>query len=144
MTYDEEEREKKIKTRVIKVNLIMPDQKVSSMTLEQAQKMAKRRNLQMTLLSDPPKFASFGGRDVYEMITKSMHVKHSAESSEVNKEDPQCEYRESKTITFSDSIAEHDMQVKLKHIKKLLSKRHVVIVIIADDGTGEDTLVSLA
>ncbi|RLU19048.1 hypothetical protein DMN91_009406 [Ooceraea biroi] len=116
---------------VPKITLISLDNSITVTILEDAQRLAKRRNLTLTKITD---FDSKTQRAVYKLLSNSDHIEETDEIAEVeDKDKDEQKLRSEKMFYISAKIAEHDLKTKLKNIVKLLNKKHKIKLVIKDD-----------
>ena len=94
------------------VNVIMEDGKINQMVTKEAQKLAEEQGLDLILLNN--------SGDV--PVVKIGDYKKAKESKKRQKASSQT----LKEIQISDSIAEHDLEIKAKSVDRLLSEGHKV------------------
>ncbi|XP_076681803.1 uncharacterized protein LOC143375962 [Andrena cerasifolii] len=124
----EEEQKKKKKTpRIPRITLIHPDESVTIVLLDEAQKLAKRRNLQLEKM---PYIDTKSDRDVYKLYSNADAIsenieKHSEETSK------NCTVKSTKLFPIQSRISDHDLDVKITNVNKLLTKRHRIKLLIS-------------
>ena len=125
----EEEQKKKKKTpRIPRITLIHPDESVTIVLLEEAQKLAKRRNLNLAKM---PYIDTKSDRDVYKLYSNADAVNENVEkhSEETSKNDKQV--KSTKLFPIQSRISDHDLDVKITNVNKLLTKRHRIKLLIS-------------
>ena len=125
----EEEQKKKKKTpRVPRITLVHPDESVTIVLLEEAQKLAKRRNLHLAKM---PYIDTKSDRDVYKLYSNADAVSENVEkpSEEASKNDKQV--KSTKLFPIQSRISDHDLDVKITNVNKLLTKRHRIKLLIS-------------
>lgn len=125
----EAEQKKKKKTpRVPRITLIHPDESVTIVLLEEAEKLAKRRNLQLAKM---PYIDTKADRDVYKLYSNADAVSENVEkhSEEASKNDKQV--KSTKLFPIQSRISDHDLDVKITNVNKLLTKRHRIKLLIS-------------
>lgn len=118
---------------VPKITLVSLDNSVTVTVLDEAQRLAKRRKLNLVKVSD---LDSKTQRPVYKLMNSSVFIKEVGEKVEDNDEDKQ-KSKDAKLHYISAKIAEHDLLTKMKNVVKLLNKRHKVKIVITLDGNNE-------
>lgn len=123
---DEKTKPKKKTARIPQITLISPDKSTTVTILEAAQKLAKRRNLNLVkVLDNDPK----SNRSVYKLVSSSNYkFEHSIEEKKTIEDS--IKYKCTKLYAMKSQINEHDLETKIKNINKLLSKMHKVKIII--------------
>lgn len=112
---------------VPKITLLLPDNSITVTVLEEAQRLAKRRKLNLIKVSD---LDSKTQRPSYKLTTSST-VFEESEEEDTSKDTQKS--RSIKLLYISSKINDHDLQVKTKHLLKLLNKRHKVKIVITLD-----------
>lgn len=125
---------------VPKITLMLPNDSSTVTILEEAQRLAKRRNL---ILIKVTELDSKTLRPVYKLTSSSDYVEGSIEEAvevpEDNDKDKQ-KLKDIKLLYISAKIAEHDLRVKLKNVVKLLNKNYrVKLAVTLDDGQENKT-----
>ncbi|CAK9823623.1 Translation initiation factor IF-3 [Anthophora retusa] len=126
-----EKKEPKKKTaRIPEITLIYPDKSTTVTILDAAQKLAKRRNFNLVkVLDNDPK----SNRSVYELISPSSYkIEHDFEEKKADEDLIKCKCI--KLYTVKPKISEHDLEIKIKNMNKVLSKMHKVKIIINFQG----------
>ncbi|XP_067633607.1 translation initiation factor IF-3 [Eurosta solidaginis] len=109
-----------------KITLIQPNQSITVVTLKEAQKMAKRRELRLVKQQD---FDTKTQRPVYRLVTAAEMLSEDVdESARDNKKS--AEKKSEKSLSIGCRISDHDLSSRLKHISKWLAKNHHVSVLI--------------
>lgn len=114
-----------------KITLILPDDEVHAMTLEQAEKMSKRRNLKLVKIVD---FDTKTEKPVYKLMSSLEFFQENSKMKERKKKEKDLSMKEAKLFTLSSKIGDHDVASKTRLMFKLLKKRHEVRVLISFDG----------
>lgn len=112
------DRPEEIKSSV--VNVITEDGKINQMVTSEAQKLADEQGLDLILLNnsgDVP-VVRIGDYNKY-LYEKNKKAKESKKRQKANSQTL-------KEIQISDSIAEHDLEIKAKSVDRLLSEGHKV------------------
>ncbi|XP_068202250.1 uncharacterized protein mIF3 [Palaemon carinicauda] len=101
-----------------------------SVTLKQAERIAKRRDLKLVLVEDPS-LKGKPSRSIYKLITGREYY----EISRAKKEEKSTSgIKGEKTLTLNGNIAANDLKSKLQNIKKWLTKGYQVRVTISAKG----------
>ncbi|XP_054267692.1 uncharacterized protein LOC128989713 [Macrosteles quadrilineatus] len=129
---------KKKKELKVYISLLASDGNfISVTTIEEATKLAKRRNMRLSKEMDyDPKT----GRAVYKLVTESEYLKGDTDwgDSKSRKEKGKST-KGDKVVSLTSSTAEHDVLIKVKMMLKWLEKRHEVkVVITGDSKNGEN------
>ncbi|XP_015180156.1 PREDICTED: uncharacterized protein LOC107068361 [Polistes dominula] len=131
------DKKKKPKTMIIpKITLLLPKDSMTVITMEEAQKLAKRRNLILMKVEDGQKRSS---KDTYKLVEPTEHLKESKVKDKSDKKTN--ELKSVKLIQLSAKISMYDIDVKVKHVKKLLQKKHKVKLIVNNDTEAPDKIV---
>lgn len=117
---------------VPKITLLLPDDSITVTVLEEAQRLAKRRKLNLVKITD---FDSKTQRASYKLTTNTNLLEES-EEQDTSKDTPKS--RGTKLLYISSKISDHDLQIKTKHLLKLLNKGNKVKVVINLDNAVED------
>ncbi|KAG5670490.1 hypothetical protein PVAND_000752 [Polypedilum vanderplanki] len=122
------------KTKPIpKITLIDTDQKMSVITMEQARKIADKRNLKLINIVDLDTKSS---RPVYKLM--SSHEYHAEElkrreEKKFAKSQPQI--KSEKLLSIGNKITDHDLMNGINRLKKWILKMHEVRTVISfEDG----------
>ena len=116
---DSEEGEKVLRKktpRICKITLIHPNKTFSVTTLEEAEKLANRRNFQLVFVADSSK----SGRKVYQLKDSSMLNELTNNVEEIVESEQKI--KATKLFTIKHSIMDHDLDIKIKNINKILKK----------------------
>ncbi|KAL5288788.1 HRASLS family protein [Megaselia abdita] len=117
-----EEKPKKPKTD-IKVTLLGTNNATTITSLEEAQKISKRRNLKLVQVQE---FDSKTHRPVYKLLSQAeLLVKEDLKKSNQNQQK-----KSEKMLTVGSRIGDNDLNSRLKNIVKWLGKQHEVRVLI--------------
>ncbi|XP_039483903.1 translation initiation factor IF-3 [Drosophila santomea] len=122
------------KASVQKITLIQQNQSMSITTLEEAQKLAKRRELHLLRLEQAD---AKTGRAMFKLVTAAEMLSDDAEQSRSASEKVR-EKKTEKSLTIGARITEHDLSSRLKNIVKWLAKRHEVRILIQGNASGAD------
>ncbi|EDX06735.1 GD10854 [Drosophila simulans] len=105
-----------LKASVQKITLIQQNQAMSITTLEEAQKLAKRRELHLLRLEQTD---AKTGRAMFKLVTAAEMLSDDAEQSRSASEKVKDKKSE-KSLTIGARITEHDLSSRLKNIVKWL------------------------
>lgn len=132
--------EKKKKTNIIpKITLISGDQ-LTITTLEEAQKLSKRRDLKLVKIVD---LDTKTQRPVYKLMTGSeYHVEDLKQREQKKKDKLKGGIKGEKLLIINHNISEHDLQTDIRKIVKWITKSYEVRVVINGDNTNMDKAVS--
>lgn len=117
---------KEIKTYI---TLLGADNSISVSTVEAAKKLADRRNFKLVKVID---FDPKSDRAVYKLMTESQYLKEDWDET-VTKKDKST--KEEKLVSLSSNTNENDVLTKLKMMKKWLTRKCEVRVVITGDTT---------
>ncbi|XP_037712679.1 translation initiation factor IF-3 [Drosophila subpulchrella] len=117
-----------------KITLIQQNQSMSITTLEEAQKLAKRRDLHLLRLEQTE---AKTGRAMFKLVTAAEMLSDDADQSK-SSSDKAKEKKSEKSLTIGARITEHDLSSRLKNIVKWLAKRHEVRILIQGNSSGSD------
>ncbi|XP_076231742.1 uncharacterized protein LOC143177591 isoform X2 [Calliopsis andreniformis] len=137
---EEENEKKKLKktVRIPKIMLIYPNGSVETTILEEAEKIAKRRNLELRMVSDP---VLKSNKDVYKLYTSDVYVKEKENIFNEETTTHVLKYKSLKVFPIYSKICEHDLKIKLNNINKLLKKKHKVKLLIFFSTEEKETLL---
>lgn len=122
-----------------KITLISPNDSITVTILEDAQRLAKRRNLILTKVTD---LDSKTQRAIYKLTSNISHVNRTEKATEAaedvkNDDKDKQKFKEVKLLYISAKITEHDLSTKIKKVVKLLDKQHKVKLVITLDDSHE-------
>ncbi|XP_017068854.1 translation initiation factor IF-3, mitochondrial [Drosophila eugracilis] len=120
------------KTGAQKITLIQQNESHSITTLEEAQKLAKRRELHLLRLEQTDT-----GRPMFKLVTNAEILSDEADQSKFTSEKTKDKKSE-KSLTIGTRITDHDLSSRLKNIVKWLAKRHEVRILIQGSPSGSD------
>ncbi|XP_068145956.1 translation initiation factor IF-3, mitochondrial [Drosophila tropicalis] len=129
------EKDKPNKTQTSqKITLIGQNQALSVTTLEEAKKLAKRRELH--LLRTEQNDAKTG-RPTFKLVTTAemLNEEEGATQTPVNEKNQK---KSEKSLTIGARITDHDLSSRLKNIVKWLGKKHEVRILIQGAGGPTD------
>lgn len=113
------------KQKIMYITLIGTDGKLSTSTLEAANKLAKRRDLKLIKVSD---FDIKKQNPLYKLLSSNQILEEDIHLKKASKENKGL--KAPKIVSMSHKISEHDLKSKAKSIIKWLEKSHEVKVTI--------------
>ncbi|XP_024877342.1 uncharacterized protein LOC112458129 [Temnothorax curvispinosus] len=126
---------------VPKITLVSPDNSITVTVLEEAQRLAKRRDLTLVKVND---LDGKTQRAVYKLVSSTgILEKTKTEIEEETKSADRTAQKSgkgAKLFYISAKITEHDLQTKTKNAVKLLSKGRKVKIAITLDGASGDKI----
>ncbi|XP_065080255.1 translation initiation factor IF-3 [Ochlerotatus camptorhynchus] len=115
-----------------KITLVGPDQAVSIVSLDEAQKISKRRDLKLVKIVDLDMKTQ---RPVYKLMSSAEYLEEDLKRREEKKRTKQeAAIKGDKLLNVSARITEHDLMSKIHHVQKWLTKQYEVRIIISGDG----------
>lgn len=130
---------KKPKRPIIpKITLLSGNDEVSVTTLEEAQKLSKRRDLKLVKLVD---LDTKTQRPLYKLMTATEY--HAEDVKSKKDKQKNTGFKGEKVVMLTSAIQEHDLQTHVKKISKWLAKQYEVRVIITSVGTNNERSVSI-
>lgn len=127
-----------------RITLVSPDNSITVTVLEEAQRLAKRRNLTLVKVSDVEGKTQ---RAVYKLVNSTGILVDETEEDTGSKSADRTAQKSDKTpklFYVSAKITEHDLQTKTKNVMKLLTKGYRVKVAITLDGANGVSSVILS
>lgn len=122
---------KKKKTSIIPKITLLDGNAVSITTLDEAQKISKRRDLKLVKIVDVDTKTQ---RAIYKLMTGSEYHQEDLKQRERRKAERQNNFlKGEKVLMLSSSIAKHDLEIDCKKITKWINKMYEVRVIINGD-----------
>lgn len=123
---EEKTEEKKKKTpRIPKITLIHPNNSITVTLLEDAEKLADRRNLQLVHVSDKSK----NSKSIYKLVDYPT-IKEKEEKEEKYDKKKKYNYKKklksTKLFTIKNDIMDYDLNIKINNVNKVLKKNHKV------------------
>lgn len=118
---------------VPRITLVSPDNSTTVTVLEEAQRLAKRRNLTLIKVSD---LEAKSQRPIYKLVSSTGILEEFDEDTkdaETDRRDKIVQ-KDTKLFYISAKITEHDLQTKTKNVLRQLTKRHKVKIVITLDG----------
>lgn len=139
---DEKENEKKRKTNIIpKITLINVDE-VSIVTLEEAQKISKRRDLKLVKIVDVDTKSQ---RPVYKLMSGTEYHEEELKQREKKKRDRENDnsLKGEKVLILNAAIGLNDLRVAGNRISKWLSRKYEARIIINGQAGNMEKAVSI-
>lgn len=100
---------------------------LSEVTLEEAQHLAKRRNLNLVKMIDVTVKSK---APTYQLMSKGRLLEEQNMVKQQRAKDKNTLIKATKHFIFSNKIEEHDLQVKINKMIKLLTKLHKVQIYV--------------
>lgn len=130
---------KKKKTSIIPKVTLFHGKEMSVTTLEEAQKLAKRRDLKLIKIID---LDTKTQRPIYKLMTATEYHEEDIKQKEVKKKNKENTIKGEKLVFLNYNIANHDLEVNIKKIIKWVSKSLEVRVVINGDSSKMQKVVS--
>lgn len=130
---DNEEKPRRKTMRIPKITLVHPDNSITVTLLEEAEKLAKRRKLELVQVFNN---CSKNERDVYKLKT---HIGETQSQEDVaTKEHDSVKRRKKSTKLFilKHKIDENDLVIKMNNINKSLKKGYKVKILHTNPNEG--------
>lgn len=108
-----------------KITLILLNGSITVTELEDAQRLAKRRNLSLIKVSDT---ANKAQRFVYKLVSNSTLIDEIGDDEIIQRNKQKS--KDTKLLYISGKITEHDLQTKLRNVVKLLQKGNKVKIVL--------------
>lgn len=121
-----------------KITLLSPDGSIMVTQMDNAQRLAKHRNLHLVKVSD---IDGKTQRPTYKLMSSSAFSDSAKNVEDID--NTKEKYKEIKVFYISAKIAEYDVLIKMKYIMKLLKKSHKVKIVINLDDIKEDKTQSI-
>lgn len=119
--------QKKTKRPIVpRITLISGNNDITITTLEDAQKLATRRNLKLVKIVD---FDTKTERPVYKLMTAAQYAAEDIKQKKEKKSG--SPYKGEKVLMLSSVITDHDLQTQIKKIEKWIGKEYEVRVAIS-------------
>jgi len=113
------------------ITLIMPDESVTSESLEHAERLASRRNLKLVKILD---FDTKTERPIYRLMTNLEFFEEASKAKTLKRKERDSDLKEEKLFIISAKIGDHDLSVKISQMLKLIKKKHGIRIFISQDG----------
>ncbi|XP_049810229.1 translation initiation factor IF-3, mitochondrial isoform X3 [Schistocerca nitens] len=130
---------KKKQPHIPKITLHGTDGSISVVSLEEAQKLSKRRDLKLLKVTD---LDSSQQRPVYKLLTESQYLEEEKGHKDLKKLKKDTGFKGSKLLPLTTKIGDHDLHARLKNISKWLAKNFEVRVVISGDEPDQSKSVS--
>lgn len=134
-----EEQQKK-KTPVIPKITLLQGNEISVTTLEEAQKLSRRRDLKLVKIVD---LDTKTQRPIYKLMTGSEYHAEDIKDKEQKKKSKEAAIRGEKLVFLNYNVGTHDLEVHLKKIEKWIGKKFEVRVVISGEANSMQKAVSL-
>lgn len=132
----EELQKKKRKAPIVpRITLLSGKDDISVTTLEEAQKLAKRRDLKLVKILD---LDTKTQRPVYKLMTATEYHAEDVKSKKQNKD---TGFKGEKMIMMSTAISDHDLQVHIKKIEKWIAKNFEVRIAVSGSSSSTERAV---
>lgn len=117
----------------------------SVMTLMDANKLAKKKGLNLVHIKDPAKKPIRTEKEVYKMVSRLAGVsEEEIGGNDGGEEDPQkldkTKQQEVKTVLLKSNTGEHDVNSKINIMKKWITKGNRIRVVISQTGDKGSTV----
>jgi len=141
----EKERETKNKFKLktaatIKIMLVSETGSLSAVTLDEANKIAKKRGMDLIHIQNEREKPVKTEKEVYKLISKtaSLEEEEDSEDLQTNEREKPTKPKDLKTSLFKSNCGEHDAMAKINVMKKWIQKGHRVRVSIGQAGDRGD------
>ncbi|XP_030745807.1 uncharacterized protein LOC115874708 [Sitophilus oryzae] len=122
---------KKKKLPIIPKVTLLHGEDITITTLEEAQKIAKRRDLKLVRIID---LDTKTQRPVYKLMTGAEYFQEDLKQRERKKaEKEKTGFKGEKVLMISQNISEHDLQTQINKVIKWLDKKYEIRVVINGD-----------
>lgn len=121
------------------VTLIGTDNSLAVMSLSEAEKIAKRRDLKLVRIID---IDTKTQRPVYRLMTGSQYYNEDKKQRLEKNAKKESGLRGQKLLTLSHRITQHDLSSRVNNIRKWLSKTYEVRIVINGDSENMKCAVS--
>jgi translation initiation factor IF-3 len=122
------------------ITLIGIDNNPSVVSLSDAQKIAKRRDLKLIRIVD---LDTKTQRPIYQLMTLAQYYTEDRKLHKEKSVKEESGFKGDKLVTLSHRITPHDLSSKLKNITKWLSKSYEVRIVINGDNDNMKSAVSV-
>lgn len=130
--------EKKKKEKLTYITLVESDNNVTVTTLEDATKLALRRDLKLIKIKE---YETKSERPTYQLMTTSQYL--AEEKKNKSKFDKKNSFiKGTKLVSISSKINNHDINAKVKNMIKWLDKRYEVRIVISNDNGEAESVYS--
>lgn len=132
----EELQKKKRKVPIIpRITLLSGKDDITVTTLEEAQKLAKRRDLKLVKILD---LDTKTQRPVYKIMTATEYHAEDVKSKKQNKD---TGFKGEKIIMMSTAISDHDLKIHINKIEKWIAKNFEVKVTVSGSSSSTERVV---
>lgn len=129
-TNPDEPAKKKKTIPIPKITLLAPDENVQVTSLEEAQKLAKRRDLKLVKIID---LDTKTQRPIYKLMTGTEYHAEDLKQREMRKEKKNEAIKGEKLLLINSKISEHDLESRMKNILKWINKKYEIRVVVSGD-----------
>lgn len=130
---------KKKRTSIIPKITLFQGNEITVTTLEEAQKLSKRRDLKLVKIVD---LDTKTQRPIYRLMTATEYHEEDIKQKEEKKKNKQGTIKGEKLVFLNYSIAKHDLEVNIKKIINWITKSLEVRVVINGDSSKMQKAVS--
>lgn len=134
-----ETEQKKKKTSIIPKITLLQGNDLTITTLEEAQKLSKRRDLKLVKILDVDTKTQ---RPIYKLMTASEYHEEDIKHKEQIKKNKEDTIKGEKLVFLNYNIANHDLEINIKKIIKWIGKNFEVRVVINGDANKMQKAVS--
>lgn len=121
--------EKKVKERLTYITLVEGNDYLTVTTLEDATKLAQRRNLKLVKIKD---YDTKTERCTYQLMSPGEYLKEEKKSKNLVAK-TKSNLKGSKLVSMSSKIEDNDLNSKIKNMIKWLGKQYEVRIVISDE-----------
>lgn len=118
---------KKKKKVGLRITLISVDSTMSVITLQEAEKISKRRNLKLVKVSDAN---SQSERPTYKFLAGDEYLEEEKRRRSERSKNRQDLTKNEKLVSIKSKISDNDLSYRINNINKLLKKKHEVVIVI--------------
>lgn len=131
-------QKKKKSSPIPKVSLLHGDE-ITVLTLEEAHRLSKRRNLKLVKIID---LDAKTQRPIYKLMTGSEYREEDIKDKEQKKKNKEDAIKGEKLVFINYAIADHDLDIQIKKIEKWVGKLYEVRVVINGESNKMQKAVS--
>jgi translation initiation factor IF-3 len=121
------------------ITLIGTENNIAVLSLSEAEKIAKRRDLKLVKVVD---LDTKTQRPIYQLMTGAQYYKEDRKLRQEKAAKKEGGFKGEKLLTLSHRITPHDLSSRLKNISKWLSKTYEVRIVINGDSENMKSAVS--
>lgn len=114
--------------------MLIYNERVTKTTLEKAEKLAKSKDLRLVKIVD---YDVKSQKPMYKLMTNLAYLDEEVRNKAKKAKQKLSEFKEEKLITLSTKSGQHDIDSKIRNICKLLKRKHLVRVVIAQENNSE-------